>query len=86
MCLFAYYQRQINWQLNGVLMCIFISLGSLSLHSQEERYDIGLKLEAGQTYYQTIRTESDFIMMVNDMETWENTTRAPRIHVDVNTF
>lgn len=25
-------------------------------------------------------------MMVNDMETWENTTRAPRIHVDVNTF
>jgi len=35
---------------------------------QEEKYDIRLKLEEGQTYYHTIRTETDFLMMVNEEE------------------
>lgn len=40
----------------------------LILGTQEEKYDISLKLEPDQTYFQTIRTESDFLMMMNDEE------------------
>lgn len=49
------------------MRCLLILL-FLFLGTQEEKYDISLKLEPGQTYYQTIRTESDFVMMMNDEE------------------
>lgn len=49
--------------MKNLLIIILLFLGI-----QEEKYDISLKLEVGKIYYQTIRTESDFLMMMNDEE------------------
>ncbi len=55
----------------------------LFLGIQEEKYDISLKLEIGHTYYQTIRTESDFLMMMNDEEMLISTVFEASLNFEV---
>jgi hypothetical protein len=51
----------------------------LFLGIPQKKHDISLKLKSGQTYFMTIRVESDFLMNVNNMEMLIGTTHESRL-------
>jgi len=55
----------------------------LCLGIQGEKYDISLKLQEDQVYYQTIRTESDFLMVMHDQEMPVSTILEARLSFKV---